>query len=179
MLQSGNNPSYPHKIALIGNHLPRQCCIATFTTDLLAGLAEENPTGECWAVVMNDIPEDIGIQGKLDGIVPLQFAIRFIIHALDTGAAFYVTRHIAVPFANQKVRFPKKRVGPNSAAIDDFLALAHQSQRLMLFFTRFKRAKVGKRFNQLIHCLALKGIAPFPQKLDKRADAILFGGISE
>ncbi|MGC9452515.1 MAG: glycosyltransferase [Oceanipulchritudo sp.] len=42
---------------MIGNHLPRQCGIATFTTDLLAGLAEENPSGECWAVVMNDIPE--------------------------------------------------------------------------------------------------------------------------
>ena len=57
MTKSGNHPSYPHKIALIGNHLPRQCGIATFTTDLLAGLAEENPSGECWAVVMNDIPE--------------------------------------------------------------------------------------------------------------------------
>ena len=57
MTISGSHPSYPHKIALIGNHLPRQCGIATFTTDLLAGLAEENPSGECWAVVMNDIPE--------------------------------------------------------------------------------------------------------------------------
>jgi hypothetical protein len=41
MTKSGNHPSYPHKIALIGNHLPRQCGIATFTTDLLAGLAED------------------------------------------------------------------------------------------------------------------------------------------
>lgn len=57
MTISENHPSYPHKIALIGNHLPRQCGIATFTTDLLAGLAEENPHSECWAVVMNDIPE--------------------------------------------------------------------------------------------------------------------------
>jgi glycosyltransferase involved in cell wall biosynthesis len=57
MTKTGNLPSYPHKIALIGNHLPRWCGIATFTTDLLAGLAEENPSGVCWAVVMNDIPE--------------------------------------------------------------------------------------------------------------------------
>jgi glycosyltransferase involved in cell wall biosynthesis len=56
MTKLGNPSSYPHKIALIGNHLPRQCGIATFTTDLLAGLAAENPRGECWAVVMNDIP---------------------------------------------------------------------------------------------------------------------------
>lgn len=57
MVQSGNHPPHPHKVALIGNHLPRQCGIATFTTDLLASLAEENPSGECWAVAMNDIPE--------------------------------------------------------------------------------------------------------------------------
>ena len=57
MTKTGNPPSYPHKIALIGNHLPRRCGIATFTTDLLSGLAEENPSGECWAVAMNDIPE--------------------------------------------------------------------------------------------------------------------------
>jgi len=46
---------YPSKIALIGNFLPRQCGIATFTTDLLTALAEENSAGECWAVVMNDV----------------------------------------------------------------------------------------------------------------------------
>ncbi len=46
-----------HKIALIGNSIPRQCGIATFTSDLLQALAEEDATGEYWAVVMNDIPE--------------------------------------------------------------------------------------------------------------------------
>ncbi len=45
------------KIALIGNFLPRQCGIATFTTDLLTAISNENPAGESWAVVMNDIPE--------------------------------------------------------------------------------------------------------------------------
>lgn len=57
MLQTRHHSSLQMKIALIGNHLPRQCGIATFTTDLLLSLAEENPNGECWAVVMNDIPE--------------------------------------------------------------------------------------------------------------------------
>lgn len=56
MFESGSHQSYPHKIALIGNHLPRQCGIATFSTDLLEALAQENPNGECWAVAMNDIP---------------------------------------------------------------------------------------------------------------------------
>ncbi len=45
------------KISLIGNFLPRQCGIATFTTDLFFALEGENPEGECVAVVMNDTPE--------------------------------------------------------------------------------------------------------------------------
>ncbi|MFO7839889.1 MAG: glycosyltransferase family 4 protein [Desulfosalsimonadaceae bacterium] len=57
MLQPQTFHSYPGKIALVGNYLPRHCGIATFTTDLLTALAEENSRGECWAVVMNDIPE--------------------------------------------------------------------------------------------------------------------------
>lgn len=45
------------KIVLVGNHVPRQCGIATFTADLLASLTEEQVAEECWAVVMNDVPE--------------------------------------------------------------------------------------------------------------------------
>jgi len=47
----------PQRIALIGNHLPRQCGIATFTTDLLEALTHEAEGAECSAVVMNDKPE--------------------------------------------------------------------------------------------------------------------------
>jgi glycosyltransferase involved in cell wall biosynthesis len=43
------------KIALIGNYVPRQCGIATFTTDLLLSLAAEAKDSEIWAVVMNDV----------------------------------------------------------------------------------------------------------------------------
>ncbi|MDY7031047.1 MAG: hypothetical protein SVY10_03955 [Thermodesulfobacteriota bacterium] len=34
----------PRKIALIGNSLPRQCGITTFTTDLLTALSSEAPS---------------------------------------------------------------------------------------------------------------------------------------
>jgi len=57
MFESGKYPSHPGKIALIGNYLPRQCGIATFTSDLLTALSEENPGGEHFAVVMNDVPD--------------------------------------------------------------------------------------------------------------------------
>ncbi len=57
MLQSESSHPSPQKIALIGNYLPRRCGIATFTTDLLTSLEAVNPSGECWAVVMNDVEE--------------------------------------------------------------------------------------------------------------------------
>jgi hypothetical protein len=36
-------------VAVIGNYLPRQCGIATFTTDLVEGLSAEAPDINCWA----------------------------------------------------------------------------------------------------------------------------------
>jgi glycosyltransferase involved in cell wall biosynthesis len=41
-------------VALLGNHLPRQCGIATFTTDLSAAMAAAFPGIDCFAVAMND-----------------------------------------------------------------------------------------------------------------------------
>ncbi len=51
---SGESPTC---IAVIGNHLPRHCGIATFTTDLLNALYSEAPDIKWWAMVMNDTPE--------------------------------------------------------------------------------------------------------------------------
>ncbi len=44
------------KIAFVGDHLPRKCGIATFTTDLLAAVANAYPQSQCLAVSVNDIP---------------------------------------------------------------------------------------------------------------------------
>ena len=43
------------KIALLGNHAPRQCGIATFTTDLADAIALAQPDSECLVVAMNDV----------------------------------------------------------------------------------------------------------------------------
>lgn len=43
------------RIAFIGNYLPRQCGIATFTTDLCEALAAEHPGTTCIALPVNDI----------------------------------------------------------------------------------------------------------------------------
>jgi glycosyltransferase involved in cell wall biosynthesis len=42
------------KVAMLGNHVPRQCGIATFTTDLGAAIAWEYPSLDCFVVAMND-----------------------------------------------------------------------------------------------------------------------------
>lgn len=44
-------------IVFIGNYLPRQCGIATFTTHLLQSIALNAAYKDCWAVAMNDRPE--------------------------------------------------------------------------------------------------------------------------
>jgi glycosyltransferase involved in cell wall biosynthesis len=44
----------PTRIAVIGNHLPRQCGIATFTTDLCNAIAARYKTSELSVVAIND-----------------------------------------------------------------------------------------------------------------------------
>jgi glycosyltransferase involved in cell wall biosynthesis len=43
-----------NSVAVIGNYLPRQCGIATFTRDLVEGLSSLAQNIDCWAVAMND-----------------------------------------------------------------------------------------------------------------------------
>jgi glycosyltransferase involved in cell wall biosynthesis len=43
------------KIAFVGDHLPRKCGIATFTSDLLAAVADAHPESQCLSVSVNDI----------------------------------------------------------------------------------------------------------------------------
>ena len=45
------------QIAVIGNHLPRRCGIATFTTDLTAALVEADPVTTYDVLAMNDSAE--------------------------------------------------------------------------------------------------------------------------
>jgi glycosyltransferase involved in cell wall biosynthesis len=42
------------RVALLGNHLPRRCGIATFTTDLSDAIASAAPDLDCFVLAMND-----------------------------------------------------------------------------------------------------------------------------
>jgi glycosyltransferase involved in cell wall biosynthesis len=53
-LQLAPQPLRPVRIAVIGNHLPRQCGIATFTTDLCDAIAAEYGAAQLSVVAIND-----------------------------------------------------------------------------------------------------------------------------
>lgn len=55
-LNRSRGNSQPRQIAFIGNYLPRQCGIATFTTDLCQAVAAAYPETTCFAIAVNDIP---------------------------------------------------------------------------------------------------------------------------
>ena len=52
--QSRSKASLPTRIAVIGNYLPRQCGIATFTTDLCSAISAEYGTARLLALPVND-----------------------------------------------------------------------------------------------------------------------------
>lgn len=52
-------------VAVLGNHLPRQCGIATFTTDLVNALNQEYPQLDTWTIAMNDRPEGYDYPDKV------------------------------------------------------------------------------------------------------------------
>jgi glycosyltransferase involved in cell wall biosynthesis len=54
-MQRSSSDSTINRIAFIGNYLPRQCGIATFTTDLCEAIATEYKDTTCIAVPVNDV----------------------------------------------------------------------------------------------------------------------------
>src|ERR1044071_9532553 len=52
--------SLPSRIAVIGNYLPRQCGLATFTTDLCDAISSEYGTARLFALPVNDPESDYG-----------------------------------------------------------------------------------------------------------------------
>lgn len=56
-MPQGLKNSAINRIAFVGNYLPRQCGIATFTTDLCEAIAGEHSDTTCIAVPVNDIED--------------------------------------------------------------------------------------------------------------------------
>jgi glycosyltransferase involved in cell wall biosynthesis len=58
-------PMLPSRIAVVGNHLPRQCGIATFTTDLCDAIHAEYGATELLALPVNDTPEGYSYPARI------------------------------------------------------------------------------------------------------------------
>ena len=73
-----------NSIAVIGNYLPRQCGIATFTRDLVQGLCACAPRTHCWAVAMNDriegyaYPEKVRFEINQNKLADYGIAAQFL-----------------------------------------------------------------------------------------------------
>jgi len=81
----GEQPlSLPTRIAFIGNYLPRQCGIATFTTDLCTAVAAEFGTGRLFAIPVNDpdssyqYPERVRIEITQEDLSSYERAAEFL-----------------------------------------------------------------------------------------------------
>ncbi len=74
-----------HRVAFLGNYQPRQCGLATFTTDVCESVATAFPKTECFALAMNDRPEGYAYPDR----------VRFEIAQQDHGAY-----HRAADFLN-------------------------------------------------------------------------------
>lgn len=76
--------SLPSRIAVIGNYLPRQCGIATFTTDLCAAISAECGTARLMALPVNDTesgyhyPERVRWSLRQDDLTSYQEAAEFL-----------------------------------------------------------------------------------------------------
>jgi glycosyltransferase involved in cell wall biosynthesis len=74
----------PTRIAFIGNYLPRECGIATFTTDLCAALAAEYGEGRLFAIPVNDpdssykYPEQVRLEIEQDDLASYERAADFL-----------------------------------------------------------------------------------------------------
>ena len=64
------------RLAVLGNHLPRQCGIATFTTDLSDAIASVEPEIDCFVLAMNDGLQRHAYPGR----------VRFELPDADIGA---------------------------------------------------------------------------------------------
>jgi glycosyltransferase involved in cell wall biosynthesis len=79
-----SKPSLPTRIAVIGNYLPRQCGIATFTTDLCSAISAEYGTARLLALPVNDTEQGYDYPARVrwslaqDDVTAYQEAAEFL-----------------------------------------------------------------------------------------------------
>jgi glycosyltransferase involved in cell wall biosynthesis len=77
-------PNALQRVALLGNHLPRQCGIATFTTDLAGAIGGAFPSLDCLVVAMNDAvrrhayPSSVRFEIEQDDVASYRRAVDYL-----------------------------------------------------------------------------------------------------
>lgn len=61
-----------HRVAFLGNYLPRQCGLATFTTDVCESVADAFPETQCLTLAMNDRQEGYAYPARVRFEIPQQ-----------------------------------------------------------------------------------------------------------
>jgi glycosyltransferase involved in cell wall biosynthesis len=91
-IQAGSSPALlkartlplPTRIAFVGNYLPRECGIATFTTDLCTAIAAEFGEGRLFAIPVNDpdssyeYPEQVRLELTQEDLGSYERAAEFL-----------------------------------------------------------------------------------------------------
>ncbi|HYQ14316.1 MAG TPA: glycosyltransferase family 4 protein [Polyangiaceae bacterium] len=83
-MSTASSQTTMRKLAFVGNHLPRQCGIATFTTDLSRFVAQAAPNMESLVVAMNDAgqahayPEQVRFEVAEDEIAAYRRAAQYL-----------------------------------------------------------------------------------------------------
>src|SRR6185503_8323019 len=76
--------SSPTRIAFVGNYLPRECGIATFTTDLCSAFALEYGSARLFAIPVNDpdtsyeYPDQVRLEIAQDDLASYERAADFL-----------------------------------------------------------------------------------------------------
>ena len=113
------------QIAFLGNHLPRQCGIATFTTDLSGAIAAESPNADCLVVAMNDGGQKLCVSAKS----PIRY---------PTGRYRIVSRHSlgATKGITPSQTSMRANAASKSSPTEDYLPL-------LGFFRYLKKSELG------------------------------------
>jgi len=80
----GDSLPLPTRIAFVGNYLPRQCGIATFTTDLCNALATEFGSERLFAIPVNDpdsaydYPQEVRLELEQEDLISYERAAEFL-----------------------------------------------------------------------------------------------------
>ncbi len=143
------------RIAILGNHVPRQCGIATFTTDLNEAIATGFPELDCFVVAMNDAgkrhayPTQVRFEVAETDVASYRRAADFLnVNRVDVvsvqheygifgGKAgshvFELLRELRMPIVSTLHTILGKPNPPQHRAMDE---LAQLSQRLVVMSTQ-------------------------------------------